>query len=111
MRPQIKHMPTLPKAKRPPWKPECKESSWSVSDNYKIYNGTKWRSLALAHKRQNPLCAVCLERGIVTPVAVTDHVKAIKDGGRIYDWENLQSLCKPCHMDKTNKETKDRKNG
>lgn len=60
---------------------------------------------------QNPICVMCEEKGLITPAEVTDHKKAINAGGSKTDPDNLQSLCKPCHMDKSNQERKDFKNG
>lgn len=104
-------MPTLPKSKRPYWLPERKAAGWSKSPNAKKYKTKAWERLALAHKRDNPLCVECLKQGIRAPVEVTDHVKALRDGGAFLDWNNLQSLCRPCHLRKTNEETKARAAG
>lgn len=37
-----------------------------------------------------------------------DHVKPIAAGGSLYDLDNLQSLCRPCHFDKTRQENQAR---
>lgn len=41
---------------------------------------------------------------MVTPVQVTDHIVPINEGGAMYDWDNLQSLCTQCHNSKSGKE-------
>jgi 5-methylcytosine-specific restriction enzyme A len=61
------------------------------------YQLERWRKLAKAQLRREPLCARCLNAGRVTPATVADHVVA--HGG---DWNRfllgaLQSLCASCH--------------
>ena len=61
------------------------------------YQLERWRKLAKAQLRREPLCARCLNVGRVTPATVGDHVVA--HGG---DWNRfllgeLQSLCASCH--------------
>lgn len=85
------------------------EKTWKRSENADKYNSWQWRKLATAHKRANPLCVRCLEKGIAKPAEATDHVKAIRDGGDFLAWDNLQSLCKKCHFDKTMEEANARK--
>jgi len=38
-----------------------------------------------------------------------DHITPIHDGGESFNWDNLQGLCKPCHLKKTGKENRERK--
>lgn len=69
--------------------------------------GHRWAQLAKRHKEHYPACVECLKEDIVTPVAVTDHIKPItgpNDPG-LYDWDNLQSLCRRHHAIKTHGET------
>jgi 5-methylcytosine-specific restriction protein A len=61
------------------------------------YQLERWRKLAKAQLRREPLCARCLDAGRVTLAKVADHVVA--HGG---DWNRfllgeLQSLCASCH--------------
>lgn len=53
--------------------------------------------------RLQPLCVDCLARGVVTAAEHVDHVVALANGGPDVD-SNLQSLCVPCHLDKTAKD-------
>ena len=61
------------------------------------YELERWRRRRRAQLRAEPLCALCLNRGIVTVATVADHVTP--HGG---DWNRfltapLQSLCAVCH--------------
>lgn len=56
-----------------------------------------WRRRRALHLRGEPLCRMCLERNVVTPATIADHIES--HGG---DWNKfrlgaLQSLCKDCH--------------
>lgn len=97
-------MATVPHATRPWWMPERKAHSRRKRANSKFYKSAAWVNLATAHKRANPLCVQCLEKGISTPVWCTDHIVPINAGGDPLAWDNLQSLCYPCHCRKSGKE-------
>ena len=63
-----------------------------------------WDKLRAAYVAQNPLCELCLKkkRKQITPVAQVDHkipFQGIMDPLRL-DWDNLQSICIPCHRRK-----------
>ena len=73
-----------------------------------IYSSTRWVKLRQQFIRHNPLCLHCFNRGIYTPAYMVDHIVEIEDGGEIWDIDNLQSLCNPCHNTKTGTETKRR---
>jgi 5-methylcytosine-specific restriction endonuclease McrA len=64
------------------------------------YDG-RWRRVRALHLRSEPLCRMCLARGVVTPATMVDHVLPINDGGERLDDDNLQSLCVDCHAKKT----------
>lgn len=81
--------------------PEKKPFEGINRSNYAFYNNSVWRKLSKAYKIKNPLCVMCLQKGRVTPVDVTDHVVSIDDGGAKLDESNLQSLCHTCHNSKT----------
>jgi 5-methylcytosine-specific restriction endonuclease McrA len=73
-----------------------------------IYSSQRWVNLRNQFIRHNPLCAHCELQGLNTPAYMVDHIKEIEDGGAVYDVDNLQSLCNPCHNTKTGKEVKKR---
>jgi 5-methylcytosine-specific restriction protein A len=49
---------------------------------------------------EEPLCRVCKSNGHLTPGTQVDHILAKALGG-LDDRTNLQSICGPCHADKT----------
>lgn len=67
----------------------------------------KWHNIAAEHKRQNPCCAECLKKGFVVAVQITDHIIPVHvRPDLMYQWSNLQSLCRACHTVKTNEDVK-----
>ena len=104
-------MPKLVKSTRPPWMPERVAHGGRKKPNTDVYNGTQWRKLATMHKRANPCCVACMDKGIVSPAQVTDHILPINMGGEVYAWHNLQSLCKRCHDVKSGQEARGGKGG
>jgi 5-methylcytosine-specific restriction protein A len=55
------------------------------------------------HLRANPLCVMCLPKGIVRTATEVDHIVPICKGGAdtLDPFENRQGLCSECHEDKT----------
>lgn len=87
---------------------EHKPHERRLNPNSHIYNGWKWKKTTSAFRKANPLCVECLKKGISTDATgkngVTDHITPINEGGAIYDWDNLQTLCNKCHNIKSAKE-------
>jgi 5-methylcytosine-specific restriction protein A len=46
---------------------------------------------------------MCAARGIIRAATVPDHIIPLHKGGTDDD-ANVQCLCDPCHLDKTNKD-------
>lgn len=62
--------------------------------------GRRWDSLALRiRERDDYECRVCGEWG-----NEVDHIVPVRQGGAMWDEDNLQVLCSPCHIQKTRKE-------
>jgi len=81
------------------------ESNQSWGGDTGHYRASAWTNLAASHKRAFPLCVECEKKGIVRMAKVTDHIIPAKQRPDLfYDWENLQSLCHPCHNAKSAKE-------
>ncbi len=57
----------------------------------------RWHKVSEMHLREFPLCAECERQGRVTAATLTHHIIPIAQGGDIYDWDNLESLCELCH--------------
>ena len=71
-------------------------------DGPRIYGTVRWQKVRLmVLARDCSLCAECKRRGRDTPANEVDHIVSIVSGGVVFDMDNLQSLCKPCHSRKT----------
>ncbi|WP_289332928.1 HNH endonuclease [Acinetobacter baumannii] len=68
--------------------------------------GYAWRKLRESIlERDRYVCVQCRAVGRVSPATDVDHIKAKAFGGTD-DPENLQSLCGPCHKNKTQQESR-----
>jgi 5-methylcytosine-specific restriction endonuclease McrA len=63
----------------------------------RFYSTANWQKIAAAQLRREPNCQGCTER----PATLVDHIKPISQGGAKRERTNLQSLCRPCHAEKT----------
>jgi len=64
--------------------------------------GWRWLKIRRRFLRLNPLCAKHLEQGQIVAAVAVDHIKPHRgDPKLLYDWNNLQSLCIPCHNKKS----------
>lgn len=63
----------------------------------RIYNTTTWRRFRAQQLRREPLCVMCLERGITKPGKDVDHILPLKEGGQPFDFANVRSLCHEDH--------------
>ena len=65
------------------------------------YNN-KWRRVRAAYLRKHPMCVKCMAEGRFTPATVVDHITPHR-GNPVLMWDenNYQALCKPCHDKKT----------
>lgn len=71
--------------------------------NDPFYQSSEWRALRNAFLVSNPTCKMCWDKNrIVEPAKVVDHIIPRMDNIELeLDWDNLQSLCDPCHRFKT----------
>lgn len=68
----------------------------------RVYDTQLWRKKIRPGKLAvNPLCEQCEAAGRVVVASEVDHITPIEAGGDPYDFDNLRSLCKPCHSRKT----------
>lgn len=72
-----------------------------------FYGREIWRKESKAYRNAHPLCELCLPKTKV--VAFVDHIHELSDGGEPLNWDNLMSLCRSCHADKTARMKKARK--
>jgi len=63
----------------------------------------RWRKLRKMVLARNPLCADCMEAGLVVPAIEVHHVVPKAAGGDD-SFENLMALCKSCHSRRTGRE-------
>tara|TARA_R110002020_G_scaffold101665_2_gene239310 strand:+ start:275 stop:586 length:312 start_codon:yes stop_codon:yes gene_type:complete len=96
-------MPSLPKG-RGRVKPVDKNKSWGGDTSE--YRKRRWRKLRAFWIHQEPLCLHCLDEGRTTAADVVDHIVPVKQNGKMYDINNLQSLCHSHHNKKTQEENR-----
>lgn len=68
-------------------------------ERLRFYGTVRWQKIRAVKLAEDPVCQGC-KHALAEEV---DHiVPATADNPRgWFDWDNLQSLCKPCHKDKT----------
>lgn len=71
----------------------------------RLYADPKWIKASRAYLNRHPLCADCLELGVIEPATDVDHVRPHKGDRKLFwDRSNWQSLCHRCHSRKTARE-------
>jgi 5-methylcytosine-specific restriction protein A len=81
------------------------KKTWQHSKEIPRLRGWK---LAKARKQlfdEQPLCVMCLKKGIVNAATQRDHIVPLAEGGADTS-ENTQGLCQNCHKLKTAEESK-----
>lgn len=71
-----------------------------------IYNTRKWRYMRIAKMREQPLCEMCMNKGLYTLATQVHHITFITQGKNEkemlnlgFDYENLMSICDKCHKE------------
>jgi len=60
----------------------------------------RWRKLSERFRRDYPLCYMCRMRGKITPAMDVHHIKSVRTHPELrLEWDNLMSLCRPCHRE------------
>ena len=62
-----------------------------------FYDTGVWKRMRRLQLKHEPLCKMCLDRGIVTPARVADHVEEHRGDWNKFRLGTLQSLCFDCH--------------
>ena len=99
-------MPNINKSTRPPWMPDRLAHGRRKRPNREVYGTNRWTVFARRFKMNNPICVECEKVGMISPAEVTDHIKPINEGGEVWSLENLQSLCRRCHDQKSASESR-----
>jgi len=75
-------------------------------DRAKIYNSRQWKLVRVeALVRDEFMCVMCRANGTDTEAEEVDHILELQDRLDLaFELDNLQSLCKPCHSQKTRDE-------
>lgn len=68
----------------------------------KVHQSSHWRALSLKMRRAHPMCCYCMQHlDRITDYGLeVDHIIPISRGGAKYSKDNLQVLCKDCHIAK-----------
>lgn len=66
------------------------------SSSSRGYDGA-WRKVRARKLNINPFCERCESLKVITLATMVHHIKAINEGGKVLEWDNLQSLCEKCH--------------
>lgn len=78
----------------------------------KFYQWSGWKRTSENKKCKDPLCEMCLKKGILTPAEDVHHIISLDKVPTLenaLDPNNLMSLCKSCHSIITQQENKDKK--
>lgn len=92
-------MRRIKESTRPPWASERQafaKDSWRVD----LYNSRRWRILSKMEIANEPYCAACYAKGVLTIDNLQrDHINGFTNETEF--WEGpRQTLCKPCNMSK-----------
>ena len=73
---------------------------WKYQECFKTWTAIRKEVL----KRDNNKCVLCGYNKVLE----IDHIKAVVNGGEMWNYDNLRTLCKDCHNKKTGKDMKQR---
>jgi len=64
----------------------------------KVRSSVRWQKLRLLKLSESPLCERCKEHGRIKGAEEVHHVVPIRvDESKAFEWDNIQSICVPCH--------------
>ena len=68
----------------------------------KFYQSPEWRTMRRIKLVNNPFCEKCMKEGFTIMAEDVHHIIDIKnDPTKALKYDNLMSLCKPCHSEIT----------
>lgn len=72
----------------------------------KLINSARWKSLRAVKLQVNPICEYCEANGLSTPATEVHHETEVESVPTeramtllMYDYDNLKSVCRPCHSE------------
>lgn len=75
-----------------------RKSMWPSTRGWRDwYQLERWRKRSRAQLSAHPLCAMCLQRGLVVPASLADHIVEHNGDKQMFWYGALQSLCSTCH--------------
>lgn len=84
-----------------------KKTAPMLSVSQKVYNKARWKKLRESYFADHPLCENCLKQGKIVPATDVHHIRPFLTGHTFqeqmelaFDYNNLMSLCKECHIQK-----------
>ena len=64
----------------------------------RMWSSRRWTALRLTKLASDPLCAICEKHGRTTAAREVHHIEpAMHNPSAFFDWDNLLSVCVPCH--------------
>jgi hypothetical protein len=97
-------MPTLPKSKPLKWLKKREQKAKGSrrfdqgNDQLDIYQTKQWKGTRNHHIRSHPICKQCKEEdGRIVAGEVVDHIIPVRQGGKPFEFDNLQTLCYDHH--------------
>lgn len=68
-----------------------------MSKHAHLYNSHAWKVRRRELLNEEPLCRLCMARGVITMATVADHVQPHHGDLTAFYHGKLQALCKRCH--------------
>ncbi|HOG56607.1 MAG TPA: HNH endonuclease signature motif containing protein [Bacteroidales bacterium] len=88
-----------PKAKKRPWQQEA-TTTFARRKSAPFYHSHRWTIESRLFRKENPLCKICYEKGIIRRGQVTDHIIPRIICTDPWDKSNWQTLCRQCDKEK-----------
>ena len=90
-------MPKLPPKAKP-----LKKAKKAKTISNKVHASYRWERLSKTYRAHHPICQRCKYLDNVTQTSCekisVHHIEMINNAPHLaYDWDNLLSLCVPCH--------------
>lgn len=100
-------MPTKAKKNARPWNRRESVAGKKMENRPRSceeYHMARWTRESKVFREKHPLCARCLEQGLLVPSEVVDHIIPVAVYPDFWDKTNWQALCRKCNIEKGNKD-------